>query len=110
MARVRGKRSGTYIGDGGGTFNMEVDKDRYLVADFKWTAGAVNQNAIPRGVKPRHVTGLSATSGRRGTAVVPDVTSDIWTGAATTFDVEADDATIDTMTVIHRIGEKPSTF
>jgi hypothetical protein len=87
---------------------MSVDRDRFAVASFSWTAAAATVNAIPRGCKPRHVTGLSATSARRGIAVVPDITSDIWTGVATTFDVEADDGTIDTMTVIHRIAEKPS--
>jgi hypothetical protein len=39
---------------------------------------------------------------------VPALTAGIWTGAATTFDVEADDATIDTMTVTGRFGEHPS--
>jgi hypothetical protein len=40
--------------------------------------------------------------------VVPDITADIWTGVATTFTVEADDGTNDTMTVRRRIGEHPS--
>lgn len=87
---------------------MSVDRDRFAVAGFSWTAAAPTVNAIPRGCIPRHVTGLSSASGRRGTAVVPDITSDVWTGTATTFDVEADDGTVDTMTIIHRIGERPS--
>lgn len=105
---VRGRTRGKYISDGGTDFAMSVDKDRYAVAAFGWTAATPAMNAIPRGCKPRHVTGLSATSGRHGVAVVPDVTAAIWTGATTTFQVEADDQTLDTMTVIHRIGEKPS--
>jgi hypothetical protein len=40
-------------------------------------------------------------------AVVPTVTADIWTGVANTFDVEATDGTLDTMTVINRFGERP---
>lgn len=105
---VRGRTRGKYISDGATNFAMSVDKDRFAVAAFKWTAAAATDNAIPRGAKPRHVTGLSAVSGRRGTAVVPDVTADVWTGVATTFQVEADDQTLDTMTIVHRIAEKPS--
>jgi hypothetical protein len=108
MARDRGRTPGIYITDGATHFRFSVDKDRFAVADFGWAAVAGTENQLPRGCKPRHVTGLSGTSGRRAIAVVPDVTADIWTGAATTFDVEADDGTIDTMTVIHRIGERPS--
>jgi hypothetical protein len=36
------------------------------------------------------------------------LTATIWTGAVTTFDVEADDGTVDTMDVTQRIGEHPS--
>jgi len=54
------------------------------------------------------VTGLSATSGRRAIAVVPNITATVWTGATTTFDVEADDGTLDTMTIIQKIAEHPS--
>lgn len=108
MARVRGRRPGLYVSDGATSYRMSVDKDRFLVAAFGWADAGPTINQLPRGCHPRHVTGLSATSQRRGTAVVPDVASDIWTGVATTFDVEADDGTVDTMTVIHRIGERPS--
>lgn len=105
---VRGRTRGKYISDGGTDYAMSVDKDRYAIVAFKWTAATAAMNAIPRGCKPRHVTGLSATTGRRGTAVVPDVTSGLWTGSVTTFDVEADDQTTDTMTIVHKIAEKPS--
>jgi hypothetical protein len=40
--------------------------------------------------------------------VVATLTAALWTGGATEFDIEADDLTLDTMTVIQRIGEKPS--
>jgi len=87
---------------------MSVDSERFATAAFGWTAAAGNLPQLPRGFKPRHVTGLSGTTGYRGTAVVPDVTSGLWTGSTTTFDVEADDGTFDTMTVIRNIGERPS--
>lgn len=87
---------------------MSVDKDRFAVASFGWAAPSTALNQLPRGAHPRHVTGLSASSGRRGIAVVPIVTATVWTGATSTFDVEADDGTVDTMTIIQRIGEHPS--
>lgn len=108
MARVRGRTPGTYVTDGATSYRTSVDSDRFAVAAFGWTAAAATVNPMPRGFTPRHVTGLSATSGRRGIATVPDVTAAIWTGGTTTFDVEADDGTIDTMTVKGKIAEKPS--
>lgn len=109
MPRIRGRRPGEYHTDSGALFRMQVDRDRFAVAAFGWAApGTPGMPQLPRGFKPRHVVGVSATSGRRGSAVVPDVTATIWTGAATTFEVEADDATVDTMTVTQRFGEHPS--
>jgi hypothetical protein len=107
MARSRGRQPGVYTTDGSTDYRMSVDNDRFAVASFNWSAAGAALNRIPRGAHPRHVTGLSATSGRRGVAVVPNLTATIWTGATTVFDVEADDGTIDTMTVIARIGERP---
>lgn len=109
MPRVRGRTPGVYVTDGGTSYRTMVDRDRFLIATFDWAAGGgAGEPSLPRGFKPRHVTGLSTTSGRRAIAVVPTVTADIWTGASTTFDVEADDGTIDVMTVVQRLGEKPS--
>lgn len=87
---------------------MSVDRDRFVETGFTWVAPAGVLNQLPRGCKPRHVRGLSATSGRTGTATVPTITSGVWTGADTTFTVEADDGTLDTMTITRRIGEHPS--
>lgn len=108
MPRVRGKTLGAYITDGGTSYNYSVDADAFLVASRGWAGGTPGGPKMPRAFNPRHVTGLSPTSGRRGTAVVATLTATLWTGAATTFDVEADDGTIDTMDVVQRIGEKPS--
>lgn len=108
MPRVRGRTPGSYHTDGGTEYKTEVDRDRFAVASFSWAAPSGVLPQMPRGFKPRRVVGISGTSGRRGTAIVPVTTADIWTGVATTFDVEADDATIDTMTVTQRFAEKPS--
>jgi hypothetical protein len=107
MPRVRGRTLGVYTTDGGTDYKMSVDSDRFAEASFNWSAAGSALNRLPRGCKPRHVTGLSATSGRRAQATVPNITATIWTGAVTTFDVEADDGTVDTMTVIARFGEHP---
>jgi len=108
MPRIRGRTAGVYVTDSLANYRTQVDTDRFGVVAFGWTAPSGPLPQMPRGFKPRHVAGISATSGFRGTAVVPDVTSDIWTGVAGTFEVEADDATIDTMTVTQRFGEHPS--
>jgi len=108
MPRIRGRQRGVYNTDSAATYETQVDSDRFAVAAFAWTSPAGPLPKLPRGFKPRHVVGISGTTGFRGTAVVPDLTADVWTGTATTFDVEADDATIDTMTITQRFGEKPS--
>jgi hypothetical protein len=103
----RGMTPGTYTSDGGTDYRYNTDRDRFADGTFGWTAASIALNRLPRGCTPRHVTGVSATSGYRGTAVVPVVTADVWTGAATTFDIEATDGTTDTMTITGRIGERP---
>jgi hypothetical protein len=108
MPRVRGRTRGAYATDGGTTYNYSVDSDAYADASRGWTPGAPGGPKLPRGFKPRHVTGISLTTGYRGTAVVATTLASLWDGTSTTFEVEADDATVDTMTVIARIGEHPA--
>jgi hypothetical protein len=105
---TRGRRDGEYVTDGGTGYKMKIDRDRFDEVGFGWGTPDGPRPKLPRGFKPRHVTGISLTTGYRGTAVVPHTESDLWTGGASTFLVEATDETIDTMTVIERIGEKPS--
>jgi len=105
---VRGRQDAVYYTDGGTGYRVQVDSDRFLVADFGWTAPVGSLAPLPRAFTARYVEGISATTQRRGRARVPDVTQPIWTGAATTFDVEATDQTLDTLTVTRRIAERPS--
>jgi hypothetical protein len=107
MVGIRGRRLGAYETDGGSAFSTYVDADRFIVPSFNWVAGLPFNAFLPRGFKPRYVSGLSPTTGRRGRAIVPTLAADVWTGIATTFDVEATDGTIDTMTIVSRVGEKP---
>jgi hypothetical protein len=100
-----GKQYGTYSLDNGQLYAMLVNNNRHADAAFGWATPAAGTPLVPRGVKLRRVYGVSATTGRRGSAVVPGTESQIWTGAATTFDMFHNDGTADTMTVTARKGE-----
>jgi hypothetical protein len=106
MALVRGMTFQGYTADNGDVFQTLVDADEALVAARGWAAATVGGDLLPRGFKERRANGLSATSGRRASCRVGSTACDLWTGVATTFTVEADDNTIDTMTVTSRSGEK----
>lgn len=109
MPAVRGMRKGKYVTDSGQEFRTNVDDDYYQNAAFAWTAyTAVPATGLPRGFKPRHVTGLSGSTGRRAIARVPDVAATIWTGVTTTWTGQTNVGGTDTYTVVNRIGEKPS--
>lgn len=103
----RGMRYGVYVRDDGTTeYARLVDSDQFAEASRGWSAtGVAGLPLLPIKAKPRVAYGVSATSGRRGTAVVATPTADLWTGVATTFTVEANDGTTDTMTVTRRRGE-----
>jgi hypothetical protein len=103
----RGMRYGVYVADDGTTqYARLVDSDQFAQAARGWSAtGVVGLPLMPIKSKPRVVYGVSATSGRRGSAVVATTGADLWTGVATTFTVEANDGTSDTMTVTRRRGE-----
>lgn len=103
----RGRIYGVYTSDNFLQFKTLVDRDRFLVMDFNWTPVETPLVKMPRGFRPRHVVGISSTSQRRARATVPNIEADIWTGVATTWDIEATDGTIDTMTVTARVQEHP---
>lgn len=103
----RGMRYAIYVADDGTTqYARLVDSDQVAQAPRGWvTTGVAGLPLLPIKSKPRVVYGVSATSGRRGSAIVATTTADLWTGVATTFAVEANDGTSDTMTVTRRRGE-----
>ena len=100
-------RYGVYVRDDGTTqYARLVDADEFAQASRGWVAtGVADLPLVPIKTKLRVVYGVSATSGRRGTAVIATPTADLWTGVASTFTVEANDGTSDTMTVTRRRGE-----
>ena len=107
MALVRGMVFKGYTCDDGTTvFQTLVDADESAISARGWAAVTPGGDLLPRGFKERRANGLSATSGRRGSVRVGSTGADLWTGVATTFTVEADDNTIDTMTITSRTGEK----
>jgi hypothetical protein len=106
MALVRGMVFKGYTADSGTVFQTLVDADEAAIASRGWAAATVGGDLLPRGFKERRVHGVSATSGRRASCRVGSSAADLWTGVATTFTVEADDNTIDTMTVTSTSGEK----
>jgi hypothetical protein len=107
MALVRGKVYKGYTCDDGTTvFQTLVDADEAAIAARGWANVTVGGDFLPRGFKERRANGISAATGRRGSCRVGSTGCDLWTGAATTFTVEADDQTTDTMTVTSRTGEK----
>ena len=106
MALVSGMVFKSYTADDGTVFQTLVDADESAIAARGWAAGVPGGDLLPRGFKERRANGLSAASGRRASCRVGAITADLWTGVATTFTVEADDNTLDTMTVTSRSGEK----
>jgi hypothetical protein len=106
VALVRGKVYKGYTADDGTVFQTLVDADEAAIAARGWAAATVGGDLLPRGFKERRANGVSATSGRHGSCRVGSIAADLWTGVATTFTVEADDQTTDTMTVTSRSGEK----
>ena len=103
----RGMVWAIYVTDGGLELARRVDADQALDVPRGWvTAGVSGLPTLPVGAKPRRVHGISPTTGRRGTAVIATLAAELWTGAVTTFEVEANDNTFDEMTVVRRVAER----
>ena len=107
MALVRGMVYASYTADDGTTvFQTLVDADEAAIAAIGWGAAVAGGDLIPRGFKERRANGVSPTTGRRGSCRVGSTAADLWTGVASTFTVEGNDNTIDTLDVTSRTGEK----
>lgn len=106
MAEIRGMVYGLYVPDHGIAFAIRQSETDFAQASFGWTAASAINPMSPKGFRARRVHGISATSGRRGSRIVPDVTADIWTGVALTFVDNTDALTTDTYTVTGYTAEK----
>jgi hypothetical protein len=105
MAASRSTHKAVYNSDIlGVTFLRRVDDHLYTQAALGWTAPVGGELPIPGSLRPRHVLGLD-TSGRRHSVIVADVTADLWTRTATTWQILDDTGTLDTVTLTGEVGE-----
>lgn len=103
---ARGFLSGNYTTDAGTVAFVRVEADRFADATFGWTAAPAGSPHTGYGtMKPRHLVGVEASTGRSARAIVPDVASDVWTGAATDFVAKDDDGVAHTYVITSRVGE-----
>jgi hypothetical protein len=102
----RGYLVSEYVDDNGTPWRLLVDADYALDPARGWVTGAVEgMPPLPRMWFPRYVVGVDE-SGRYCRTRVGSVDAPLWTGAATTFVVNATDETPHTATVIKRVGER----
>lgn len=95
----------SYTADDGSVFQTRVDADHAADTNRGWGSAVPGGPLIPRGLRERRAVGISPTSGRSGSCRLGTSTSLIWQGVVTTFDVEANDGTLDTMVVTELHGE-----
>ena len=102
---VRNTHKGIYASDILATnFQRRVDDHFFTQANLGWTPAIGGELPIPRGLRPRHAEGVDA-SGRRHAVVVPDTAADLWTRTALTWQILADDGTLQTVTLTGQVGE-----
>jgi hypothetical protein len=102
----RGRTRGDYVSDIlAATFTIDVPDDQFADANRGWAAAPVGQIRRPSRLRPRHVEGLSPTTGRRARALIATTTSALWARTAVTFSNIANDGTTDTYDVTGLIGE-----
>lgn len=104
----RGFRWAVYITDNPTRrYARLIDADQVEDPARGWSFTGVNDlGPFPQQSTPRKVYGTSPTSGRRGSTVVGSTTAPLWVGTASTFTVEANDNTVDTIQVTRRVGER----
>lgn len=97
---IRTKSPALYVADHGNNFNMIVPDDEIADTDRGWAAAGAGLDTGAKYCKPRHVDGVESGGSHRS-AIIADVTANLWTGTATTFDVAGV-----TYSVIGYVGEK----
>lgn len=95
----------TYTADNGATFQTMVDADQVLDPTRGWGAAIALSDLLPRGFRERRVYGVSPSTGRRGSTRVGSLTASLWTGGSSTFFIEGNDGSPDTLAVTSRSGE-----
>jgi hypothetical protein len=103
---ARGFKSAAYTTDAATIRDVRVEADRFADATFGWTASAAGAiHTGYTGLRPRHVVGVEAATGRTAKGIVPVTTADVWTGVATTFTNKDDDGAAHTYVITSRVGE-----
>jgi hypothetical protein len=101
----RGFTWAIYVDDLGASWARAVNSDYVLQDTRGWDiAGATELTPLPRGWLPRKAQGIDPSGGLRS-AVVARLDADLWTGAATTFDIRGNDGVPVTCTVIRTLEE-----
>ena len=106
----RGMVYGLYTRDDGVTdYAKLVDADQFTDTNRGWrVVGSTVVPLFPILAHPRIVRGTSPFTGRRGSTVVARTDAPLWTGAASSFQIETNDPTTpnDTIEVTFRKGER----
>lgn len=86
---IRGFEWAIYVDDDGGRWLLRVDADYYADPDRGWEARTSTDDRVwPQGWRPRFVEGLEV-SGTTQRSRVGSLAAPLWTGAATSFVVNA---------------------
>lgn len=109
MAAARDTVKKAYKSDiiGPGTlFVRRVDDHFQSQAALGWGINALvgGEFPAPGTLRMRHGVGVD-TSGRRHSVVIADVTADLWTRTATTWQILDDAGALDTVTLTGLVGE-----
>jgi len=104
----RGYVWGVYVADDfRARFAKLVDADDFQQFERGWTSNAVDTlELFPQQSRPRKVYGTSATTGRKGSAVIASTSAALWNGSVREFRIMANDGTVDVITVTRRVGER----
>lgn len=102
---MRGFTWCVYVDDIATPWAIRVDADHMLDPGRGWSTDGVGSLVpLPRLWRPRRVVGIDL-DGRTQSAVVASVDAPLWTGVAVEFEVEANDNTVTSATVIARQAE-----
>lgn len=94
-----------YHSDNGSTFALKVDADYAAMASRGWAFPAVaGTPPYPRAWIPRRVVGVDSL-GQLRSAIVAVTSADLWTGAASTFQIYGTDEALHTVTVTKLLRE-----
>jgi hypothetical protein len=103
---VRGFEWAVYHDDDGNRWLLQVDADYFADADRGWSSPGAGDTLIwPQGWRPREVEGVE-DGGRLQRTRVGSTSAPLWTGAATSFVINASDESVVACAVFRYWGER----